>query len=366
MSDELIPTPLHDRHEALGARLTSFAGWNMPLRYGSAVEEHQSVRNQAGLFDLSHMAEIAVIGPDAAAMLDYAFIGLISSLDIGQARYTMICNDAGGIVDDLVVYRRAEDGFLVVANASNGAVVTAELAARAEGFDAEVADESLDTALIAIQGPTAEAIVVELTNPEIADLRYYRGADAEAAGLDAFVARTGYTGEDGFELYVPADEAVGLWDAAMTVGEAHGMVPAGLAARDTLRLEAGMPLYGQELSLATTPFDVGSERMVKFDKPDFVGRAALEPLVEEPHRDLVGLVVEGRRPARQGYALLDGDTGVQVGELTSGTLSPTLDYPIAIASIEPGVTVTSVNVDVRGTITPARIVELPFYKRPRP
>lgn len=361
-----MTSSLEHVHVELGARMTDFAGWNMPLRYGSALDEHHAVRNAAGLFDLSHMGEIDVVGPDAGAALDYALIGVLSGLDLGQARYTMLCNEQGFVIDDLVVYRRAEDRWTVVANASNCDVVAAALAQRCDAFDAEAINRSADVALIAVQGPAAEAITVELTGSSaVADIGYYRSMEGEVAGIEAHIARTGYTGEDGFELYVAPESAPHVWDAAMDAGTPHGLVPVGLAARDTLRLEAGMALYGHELDLTTTPFDARAGRMIKFDKPgDFVGRAALEARRDTPSKSLIGLRVDGKRPAREGYVVLaDGNAA---GMLTSGTLSPTLGYPIALARIDAGIDVASVElaVDVRGEPTGAAVTELPFYRRP--
>lgn len=361
-----MTSPLESTHIDLGARMTDFAGWNMPLRYGSALDEHHAVRSAAGLFDLSHMGEITLVGPDAGAALDYAMIGHLSKLAIGQARYTMICDDTGMIIDDLVVYRRGDERFMVVANASNADVVASALVDRSAGFDVEVIDESLTTSLIAVQGPDAEAITIALTGDDaVADIKYYRGMESQVVGTPAFVARTGYTGEDGFEIYVPPEFAVSLWEDALATGAPHEIVPVGLAARDTLRLEAGMALYGNELDLTTTPFDAGAGRMIKFDKPgDFVGRTALEALSDQPHSSLIGLVVSGKRPARGGYAVVDG-SGAAVGTLTSGTLSPTLGDLIAMARVDPGVEATDLSVDVRGELTSATVVDLPFYKRDR-
>lgn len=358
-------TALEAQHIALGARLTDFAGWNMPLWYEGALDEHHAVRNAAGLFDLSHMGEIEVRGPDAAAALDYALVGNLGAIAVGRAKYSMICNADGMIIDDLVTYRRADDRYMVVANASNYEVVAAELTARAEGFDVQVEDQSLDTALIAIQGPNSEAIVVALTEPAMAEVGYYCGAESTSVAGPTYVARTGYTGEDGFELYVPTDQAVVLWEAAVAAGADAGLVPCGLACRDTLRLEAGMALYGNELSLETTPYDAGAGGLISFKKDsDFVGRAALEALREAPHASLVGLEVQGKRPARAHYAVVDPETGDQIGELTSGTLSPTLDKLIAMARLNPGIDPEApLAVDVRGKTTPAAVVPLPFYKR---
>ncbi len=357
-------TPLHDQHEALGARMIDFAGWDMPVWYNSATDEHHAVRSAAGIFDLSHMAELFVTGSGAGAALDWALLIEASEMPVGRARYSMMCTAMGGIIDDLIVYRIGDEEFMVVANASNGPAVFAELVERSANFDAEVADQTDGFALVAVQGPKAEEIVLRLTGPELGELRYYRVAELELFGETAYAARTGYTGEDGFELFVPAELGPQLWQTLLEAGSDDGLVPVGLAARDTLRLEAGMPLYGNELTLETTPFDVGSARLVKSKPGGFVGSAALEVAAEEPHEFLIGLQVEGRRPARAGYEVRDGDR--TIGVLTSGAPSPTLDLNIAIASVdrtlEAGTTVT---VDVRGTETSATVVDLPFYRRPQ-
>ncbi|MFF5991619.1 glycine cleavage system aminomethyltransferase GcvT [Prauserella flavalba] len=358
-----MKTALHEVHTGLGASFTDFAGWSMPVRYSSELAEHRAVREAAGLFDLSHMGEIEVTGPQAGDALDYAFVGRLSAVKPGRARYTMMCNAEGGVLDDLVVYRLADEHYLVVANAGNAAVVSAELTARAGGFDAEVTDRSAETSLIAVQGPAAVDIVGKLTDADLSSLKYYASTPAVVGGQDVLLARTGYTGEDGFELYVPGERAAAVWRVLTEAGEPHGLLPAGLACRDTLRLEAGMPLYGNELSTELTPFHAGLGRVVKFDKPgDFVGRAALDTR-RDPDRVLVGLKGSGRRAPRHGYRLLaDGE---DVGEITSGALSPTLGYPIAMAYVlpahaEPG---TALSADVRGREEPVEVVPLPFYRR---
>ncbi|GII98910.1 aminomethyltransferase [Sediminihabitans luteus] len=370
-------SPLHDEHVALGAALTSFGGWQMPLRYGSDIAEHTAVRAAAGLFDLSHMGEIEVSGPQAAAALDHALVGNLTAVTPGRARYTMICAEDGSVLDDLVVYRKADDVFMVVANAGNAPLVTRELDARAEGFDATVTDQAAETALVAVQGPRAAEIVVGLTAaddvPAVRDMKYYAGAPASVAGIDAFVARTGYTGEDGFELFVDAAQAPALWRAVLAAGTPLGLVPAGLSARDSLRLEAGMPLYGHELDATLTPYAAGLGRVVKLDKTDadgaplpFVGRAALEARkASDPARVLVGLRGAGRRPARAGYDVLVPGMEFPLGRVTSGVPSPTLGYPIAMAYVTPEISAegTQVEVDVRGRREPFVVVALPFYTR---
>jgi aminomethyltransferase len=363
-------TALDAVHRALGATMTDFAGWHMPLRYGSERAEHQAVREAAGLFDLSHMGEITVTGPQAGELLDHALVGHLSALRVGRARYTMICDADGGILDDLIVYRLAEREYLVVANAANSQVVLDALGARRAGFDADVRDDRTDYALLAVQGPASPGILAGLTDADLAGLRYYAGLPGTVAGRRALIARTGYTGEDGFELFCSPEDAEPLWHALIDAGGPAGLVPCGLACRDTLRLEAGMPLYGNELTTATTPFDAGLGRVVRFDKPgDFVGReplrAAAERAAERPPRVLTGLVARGRRVPRAGYLVLDAE-GRAVGEVTSGAPSPTLGRPIAMAYVDaahaaPGT--EGVAVDIRGTREPHDVVALPFYKR---
>jgi aminomethyltransferase len=396
-ASQLRRTPLTGVHERLGATLTGFAGWLMPLRYGSETAEHNAVRTAAGLFDLSHMGEITVTGPGAAAALDYAVTGQPSALAPGRARYTMICAPDGGIIDDLIVYRLADAEFLVVANAANTRAVFQALTGRAAGRGARVTDRTADYALIAVQGPNAEPLLAPVTKADVpsaaarpegtggglGDLRYYAICPATVAGCQVLAARTGYTGEDGFELFVPAEQAERAWDGLMAAGSGSGLRPAGLAARDTLRLEAGMPLYGSELGPDVTPFDAGLGRVVSFGKPgDFVGRAALEQRAQSaPQRELVGLAGRSRRVPRHGYGVLwDGN---RCGTVTSGAPSPTLGLPIAMAYVEAGVARQArtaspeprpgepdggdsgrLAVDIRGSAEPAGLVPLPFYRRP--
>jgi aminomethyltransferase len=373
-------TAIDSLHRALGATMTDFAGWDMPLRYGSEREEHNAVRTRAGLFDLSHMGEITVAGPQAGELLDHALVGFVSVLAVNKARYTMICADDGGILDDLIVYRTGAEEFLVVANASNAQLVLDELTARATGFDAEVRDDRDAYALLAIQGPEATAILAPLTSAELPGLKYYASLPTTVAGLPVLLARTGYTGEDGFELFVAPGDAERLWTALSEAGAGAGLIPCGLSCRDTLRLEAGMPLYGHELSTSLTPFDAGLGRVVRFDKTtndgEFVGRAALQKAAAEAAvlasrgllpQVLVGLVSPGRRVPRAGMDVVSVADGAVIGAITSGAPSPTLGKPIAMAYLDaaqaaPGSTVA---VDVRGTHEPVEVVALPFYKRAR-
>jgi aminomethyltransferase len=368
-------TALDAVHRSLGALMTDFAGWDMPLRYGSEREEHQAVRNRAGLFDLSHMGELTVTGPAAGELLDYALVGHLSALKPGRARYTMICDAAGGILDDLIVYRLADREFMVVANASNAQTVLDALRERQGGFDASVRDDRDAYALLAVQGPASSGILKRVTDADLDGLKYYAGLPGTVAGVPALIARTGYTGEDGFELFVAPSDAERLWRALTEAGAPDGLAPCGLSCRDTLRLEAGMPLYGHELTRNTTPFDAGLGRVVKFTKPgDFVGRTALEEAARRaetaPPRKLVGLIAEGRRVPRAGYRVLDAK-GAEIGEVTSGAPSPTLGKPIAIAYVDaahaaPGSAAeTGVGVDIRGAREPYQVIALPFYQRSR-
>lgn len=348
-------TALFDVHARLGANLTTFAGWTMPLRYGSDIAEHHTVRTAAGLFDLSHMGRIEVSGPGAAGFLDYALTGRLSAVTVGRAKYTMLCHTTGGVLDDLVVYRLAADRFLVVANAANEAMVRAVLGEHSNGYAVRITDAG--GSLIAVQGPDAVRVVGAGD-----DLPYYGIRPARLAGREVLLARTGYTGEDGFEVYCADADAPAIW-AALSAGGAR---PAGLACRDTLRLEAGMPLYGQELTVRTTPFHAGLGRIVALDKPDFVGAEALRRVAAEGTATvLTGLVTAGRRAPRHGHAVLDPVSGERVGEVTSGAPSPTLGHPIAMAYVAPVFATpgTRLVVDVRGNREDAEVVALPFYRR---
>jgi aminomethyltransferase len=358
-------------HERLGATMTDFAGWLMPLRYKSETAEHTAVRSSAGLFDLSHMGEIAVTGPGAGAALDYAVCGWPSALAPGRARYTMLCAEDGGVLDDLVIYRQEPERFLVVANAANTAVVLDELQKRsAVSSNAEVRDETASTGLIAIQGPNGAGILSTVTDLDLAGMRYYAGAYGTVAGCRVWVARTGYTGEDGFEIFCAPADCERIWmaltqaaEALLGSGDPDGLAPAGLAARDTLRLEAGMPLYGNELGRNMTPYEAGLGRVVRLDKPsDFVGRKALAARSEEgPRQMLIGLVAKSRRVPRHGYPVMSR-TGRQAGVVTSGARSPTLRTSIAMAYVETDAT-TPFGIDIRGSEEPAEVTELPFYNR---
>ena len=412
---ELRRTALYDIHAALGASFTDFGGWDMPLRYSSDLLEHHAVRRAAGIFDLSHMGELWVRGPQAAAALSYALVGRVLNLAVGRARYMMMVTPGGGIIDDLIVYRVDESCFLVVPNAGNRERVSHELEQRLQGFDLEFKDKSLTTSLIAVQGPLAVSVLEQVVDsgrfveaalrplaepatcgdavcetPDVlsgkhilSQLRYYAAVRVTIAGHTALLARTGYTGEDGFEIFCTDADAADLWEVITAAGEQlppvelpddtvlPALSPCGLAARDSLRLEAGMPLYGHELTEEITPFDAGLGGVVAFDKGEFVGRSALLERSElggtEGSFALVALTGSGRRAARPGCTVL-ADSGEPAGEVTSGLLSPTLGYPVALARVsapvaagwEPG---ASVQVDVRGRTMEMTVVAPPFYKR---
>ncbi len=362
-------TPLVEEHRDLGARLIDFAGWLMPVQYSGILEEHRAVRERAGLFDLSHMGELFVEGPEAGEALAAALVTNPPALAIGRAHYSMIVAPDGGILDDLIVYRLGEDSFLVVANAGNAPLVSDTLAERIAGRRAVLDDRSLATALIAIQGPLASQILAPFTDVDLAALKYYAITEGEVAGIAALVARTGYTGEDGFEIFVENARAAELWRTLLDAGRPVGLLPVGLGARDTLRLEAGMPLYGNDLDRSTNPYEAGQGRVVKLDKPgDFVGRAALEKIARDGvSRHLVGLVVKGRGIARHGYRVYGAGEDRQTGIVTSGTQSPSMGMPIAMAYVatadaEPG---TMVEVAIRDQRVSAQVVPLPFYRRAR-
>lgn len=361
-------TPLHDLHRELGARLVPFAGYEMPVQYRSIIEEHRTVRTAVGLFDLSHMGELSVGGDEAVAFLRHALVSDPGALEIGQAQYSMACGLDGGIIDDLIVYRRANGEYLLVCNASNRAALVEQLTTiLAKGdLGASLDDRSDEVGLVAPQGPNAAPLLGELTNLDIGSIGNYRSADGSVAGIECLVARTGYTGEDGFELFCDASRTVELWEALAKAGERHGALPCGLGARDTLRLEAGMPLYGNELGRDTNPFEVNMGRVVKLEKGDFVGRAALQAVQQAgPDRKLIGLQMVDNAIPRSGYAVRAD--GADVGRVTSGTLSPTLATGIAMAFVpaEMAGVGAEFEVVVRDRSYRAEQVKLPFYKRPR-
>ena len=364
-SDQLHHTALIDIHRQLGARLIEFGGWLMPVQYTGILDEHRAVRERGGLFDLSHMGELYVEGDDAGDALAAALVSDPRTLAVGRAQYSMICAPDGGVIDDLIVYRVGPERYLVVANAGNAGIVSDELVARLGTWRAVLDDRSLATSLVAIQGPRAAEVLAPLTDVDVTGLRYYAIGEGQVAGIPALVARTGYTGEDGFEVFVDWARGPEIWTGLAKAGEGVGVIACGLGARDTLRLEAGMPLYGNELDRETNPFEPGLGRVVKLDKAgDFVGREALALVARDgPRKRLVGMTITGRGIARHGYPVFVGDR--ETGVVTSGTHSPTLGKPIAMAYVAPGDAEpgTILSVEIREQRVPAEVVALPFYKR---
>ncbi|MCZ6728023.1 MAG: glycine cleavage system aminomethyltransferase GcvT [Acidobacteria bacterium] len=362
-SDDLRRTPLHAAHLAAKGRMVPFAGWEMPVQYSGVMDEHRAVRSAAGLFDVSHMGEVRVTGAGAEAFLQHLTPNDVSKLAPGRIHYSALLTRRGTYVDDLLVYRLTEDEFLLVVNAANLEADFEWIASQApDGVTVE--DVSARYALLALQGPMAETILKQLTETELAKIRYYRFRRGRVAGVRALISRTGYTGEDGFELYVAPERAEALWRAVMEAGSGHGLVPAGLGARDTLRLEAGMALYGHELDDATTAWEAGLAWTVKMDSGDFIGRAALAAARESrPSKKLAGFEIRGRGIARAGCVAFGA--GREIGRVTSGTFSPTLERALGMAYLAPGWDEVgrAFEIDVRGRRLPAEVVELPFYKR---
>ena len=364
-TETLRRTPLHDRHRAAGGKLVPFAGWEMPVQYAGVIEEHRAVRTAAGLFDVSHMGEVSVQGPDAERFLNAITPNDVAKLRPGRAHYSGLLTERGTYVDDLLIYKLAEADYLVVVNAANRERDVAWIQERRSG-DVAVRDISDDYALLALQGPKAVEILAPLTGTDLSAIKYYGFAMGEVDGHRAILSRTGYTGEDGFELYVSPEAAPAIWDRLLAAGASHGLVPAGLGARDTLRLEAGMALYGHELDEQTTPWEAGLDWVVKLDKGDFLGRDALVRQKEQgvPRR-LVGFEVTGRGIARDGHEVKAG--GRRIGAVTSGTWSPSFERALGMAYVEAGseTTGSDVEIDVRGRAVPARLATIPFYRRSR-
>ncbi len=371
-------TPLHGEHLESGAVLTDFHGWKMPIRYRSIPEEHLQVRRSGGLFDLCHMGRLEIRGPESTAWLQRVLTNDVEAIPMGRARYTLILNEDGTIIDDALIYRLPELTLLVV-NASNRPAVVTWLEEHRRGLDAQLVDRTHDWAMIAIQGPESVAIlsevlsevlsgVVECPDADWESMKYYSIASANFFGEPAWIARTGYTGEDGFEVYLEAGHAAALWRRTLEVG-GDRVAPIGLGARDTLRLEAGMPLYGNDIDDTTDPFEAGLDFAVKLEKGDFVGRDALIRRKKEgPTRRLRGFTVDGRRVARQGMDIRQGER--VVGRITSGAPSPTLEVPIAMGYLASELTDTSggpeeLHVDVRGRLEILKPTPLPFFSRTR-
>lgn len=365
---QLLRTPLFPLYEQYpNVRCIDFGGWELPVSFSGIQKEHEAVRQQAGLFDVSHMGEFRVEGENAADFLQGMLSNDISLLEIGQAQYTLMCYPTGGVVDDLLVYKRSDQLFMLVVNASN---IDKDWAWLQEHLpeNVQMVNESDATALLALQGPKAEAILSKVTDVNLAELGSFRFVDgAEVSGSTVILSRTGYTGEDGFEIYVSADDAQQVWLTLMAAGEDEGLLPIGLGARDTLRFEAKLPLYGQELSSTITPLEAGLGMFVKLTAGDFIGRDALLKQKEEGlTRKLVGIEITDRGIPRSHYPVFADEE--QIGEVTTGTQSPTLKRNLGLALLdirftEPG---TTVEVEIRGKRLQAEVIKTPFYRRPKP
>ena len=356
-------TPLFSAHRRAGAKMVEFAGWEMPVQYHGVIDEHRAVRQGAGLFDVSHMGEIEVRGENALELCQRLTANDISRMRLGQAQYNLLLNERGGVIDDVIFYRLERDSFFICVNASNSDKDFAWLRAQAAGA-AEVENVSDKYAQLALQGPRAAKILQSLTGVSLAEVKSFSFAFADVASVRCLAARTGYTGEDGFELYCAAESAPRLWTALLDAGAADGLVPAGLGARDTLRLEKSYPLYGHELDDTTTPLEAGLEWVTKFSKPDFIGRDVLLKQKERGvERKLVGLEMLEPGIARGGYPLFKNS--INIGRVTSGTRSPSLGKAIALGYVgaEHAGVGEVVDVEIRTRKVPAKIVSLPFYRR---
>lgn len=358
-------TPLYDVHRALGARIVEFAGWDMPVSYAGMLEEHRAVRERCGLFDVSHMGEIELRGAGARALCQRLGVNDVDRLRDGEGQYTLFCNPQGGVLDDLIVYRLGAEHWYLIVNASNAAADAAWVREHADA-DVTVDDRSARTGLLALQGPEAAAVLGTLTAVDLTALPPFNIRPARVAGLDMLVSRTGYTGEDGFELVVDAADTVPAWEAVHAAVTRRGGMAAGLGARDTLRLEAALPLCGTDMDATTTPLEASLAWVVKLGKDDFIGREALARQAAEgvPQR-LVGLALDEPGIPRHGHAVFRGDE--RIGTVTSGTKSPTLGTFIGMAYVAPSAATigTPIAVDIRGRRHAGRVVARPFYRRPR-
>jgi aminomethyltransferase len=364
VSEQLRETPLIGEHRALGARLVPFAGWLMPVQYEGIKAEHEAVRTRAGLFDVSHMGEIIVEGPNAVAEVDRLVTNDVSRLSVGAALYTVCCNDKGTILDDLIVYRLEQDKVLVVCNAANRSKIVSHFAANIS-LETPWNDVSDAWALLALQGPKAVDVLRELGAPhDLLGLPTFHVLRTSLAGVELWAARTGYTGEDGFEFFCPSENAATLWRALLDRGNAHGLRPAGLGARDTLRLEARLMLYGNDITERTNPFEAGLGWVVKLDAADFIGKEALKSIkAAGTERKLVGFEMVGRGIARHGYPIVV--EGRRIGEVTSGSPGPTVGRNIGLGYVPKTMSKvgTRLGIEIRGKVVDAVVVTTPFYKR---
>ncbi|CAN5814194.1 glycine cleavage system aminomethyltransferase GcvT [soil metagenome] len=362
MPERMKRTPLYEEHTRAGGKIVSFAGYEMPVQYAAGITaEHLAVRRAAGLFDVSHMGELEVRGGDALGFIQYVTTNDASKLAVGQAQYSAICREDGGILDDCIVYRFG-DHYMIVVNASNTDGDRDWIAPHAERYDTTLVDRSEETGLIALQGPLAQKILTRLTDSELDAIRYYHFTEGTVAGVPTVISRTGYTGEDGFELYLPAEAAARVWNRLVEVGSVDGLLPAGLGARDSLRLEMGYALYGNDMDERRSPLEAGLAWITRLDKGDFIGRDAIALQKEEGVRErLVGFICRERGFPRHGYEIrIDGQPS---GEVTSGIVSPMLQQGIGMCYVpvefaKPG---TAIDVMVRDKAIPAEIVRPPFY-----
>ena len=360
-----LKTPLYDIHSATGAKIIEFGGWLMPVQYTGILEEHRAVRERAGLFDVSHMGEIKITGRQAEQLINRLITNDVAPIAINQILYSPMCYPNGGVVDDLLVYRLAFDEYMLVINAANIEKDFAWIMEQAAGYQAQVKNISDKVAQMALQGPKAEEILQKLTTVKLANIRYYwLQRDVSINGTSCLISRTGYTGEDGFEIYCSSTEASGLWKAILEAGQPDGLIPAGLGARDTLRFEAGLPLYGHELSETISPLEAGLGMFVKLNKESFIGKEALQASkTAGVNRKIAGIEMIGKGIARAGYPC-QWD-GRQVGVVTSGSFAPTLNKNLAIALLESDLSIpgTSLDIDIRGKLVEAVVIKKPFYKR---
>jgi aminomethyltransferase len=359
-------TALFDAHLALGGRMVPFGGFEMPVQYAGILKEHDAVRKRAGLFDLSHMAQYGLSGPGVGEWADALTVNNVANMKPGLARYNIFCNEHGGAHDDVIFYRLDDERWLLVVNAGNAAKMWAHINAHAAP-GVTMTNHHGERALIAIQGPKSVAILTPFVDVDLAAMKYYSCVETKIRGVDVVLARTGYTGEDGFEIFLESEFATNLWDALLDAGRAEGLEPAGLGARDVLRLEAGMPLYGHEMTEEISPVQAGLKWAIKMAKPAFLGKAALEAQLSSDSYDrIVGLMLEGKVPARAGYKVFAGDTAV--GEIRSGSMAPSLgnkNIATALVAQSAAVEGAQLAVEIRGTRHAARIVPQPFYKRPQ-
>lgn len=361
---ELKRTPLYEEHLAAKAKLIDFGGWEMPVQYAGVIEEHHTVRTKAGLFDVSHMGEVDVKGKDALPFVQNLITNDVTKIQEGQILYSPMCYSNGGIVDDLLVYRYSTEHFYIVVNASNTEKDYAWMLEQTQGYDVQLDNISAQVAQVAIQGPLAEQILQKLTSTDLLEIKYYWFKDGEIHGVPCLLSRTGYTGEDGFEIYMAPDQAAEIWRKILEAGQPEGIQPIGLGARDTLRFEAKLPLYGNELGSEISPLEAGIGFFVKLTKEKFIGKEALEAQKEKGlTRKLVGLEMIERGIARSHYPIQKN--GEEVGFITSGSFSPTLNKNIALALVRADLAEmgSPLEVMIRGKAVKAQIIPTPFYKR---